>query len=119
MLRIDQPTTNLSDKQLVAAIRDLCPGYDKTLHSKVKKPEKYGIRHIKEVERLLMALSLGDAAKPRRSDNRRLQGKITYRISNDRLRLLQQALKADGFDTMQGGMEYLVKSYLDSKDFIG
>lgn len=101
------------DKQLVSAVRELYPKYDKSLHSKVKRGDLYGIDLKPEAVSALME-KYGDpervrsanpmppnAPKSRREDRRRLPCRVSCRLSKDDYSELQQAVIEDGDMTMQ------------------
>ena len=102
----------MQDKERVAAINAAFPGYDKYLHSKVLRPEKYGIRLTQDAQRILDKAN-GRAAVKRpsaRSANREIR--ITARISREKLAQLQRAAKAFGASTIQETLERAVDEML-------
>jgi len=100
---------------IVAVMKEQYPKYDKHLHSKVERPEEYGVRLVNDAERLLEEAFAETAPKPRRPDRRRLPNKVQCRLSKAEFDRLQHALKADGFDTIQAGMTHVIRFYLGGK----
>lgn len=105
----------LMDAQIVEVVRERYPGYDKYLHSKVKSPDRYGVRLVAEAERLLDEAFLPTAPNGRKRDNRRLPVRIQCRLSKQDLGRLQQALMRSGFKTVQDGLAYIINQYLDKE----
>ena len=102
----------LSSRDMVSVLHETFPGYDKYLHSKVERPDKYGIRLVNEAERLLQDAFVSTHQEVKKRDTRRLPCRVQCRMSKTKLERLQQALKADGFDTVQAGIAYVIDKYL-------
>lgn len=64
---------NVAACDIVAVMREQYPGYDKTLQSKVERPDRYGIRLVNDAERLIDEAFAKTAQEARRRDNRRLK----------------------------------------------
>ena len=103
----------ISAKEMVEVAREEYPGYDKYLHSKVERPEEYGIRPVLGLESAWEAAFTGTAQKARRRDNRRLKARIQCRMTQTEFERLQHRFRAQGFDTMQAGVKYLITTYLE------
>ena len=102
--------------QLVDIMRERFPKYDKHLHSKVERPQEYGIRLVSQAERLLQeAFAKTDptAGKP---DRRRLPSKVQCRMTKRKYERLQRALKRNGYDTIQAGLAYIIDRFLDQTE---
>ena len=97
----------MTDKERVKAIKAVFKGYDKSLNSKVKKPEKYGIALIPEAQKLI---DTPDAPKSpeRRSASR--ASKITIRISKTRRAALQRLCRANGTTVQDFLLDYIIES---------
>ena len=86
------------DKQEILAVKKAgFAGYDKSLHSKCKKPDRYGIRRVPAAESALAA----QAPKTPRKDVRKLKCRVSTRMANAEYALLQQAFLASCAKTMQ------------------
>lgn len=103
----------ISAKEMVEVAREEYPGYDKYLHSKVERPEEYGIRPVLGLESAWEAAFTGTAQKARRRDNRRLKARIQCRMTQTEFDRLQHAFRRDGYTTMQEGMSNLIKQYIN------
>lgn len=110
---------NLTSSQIVKVIREQFPKYDKYLHSKVERPEEYGIRLVNEAETRIEDAFLKTALNSHKRDNRRLPQRIQCRLSKANYERLQQALKRDGFDTVQAGLSYIINLYLEKEKYYG
>lgn len=106
----------LMAKQVVDVVSEQYPGYDKYLNSKVENPEKYGIRLVNDAELLLEQSFLKTVPTARKPDKRRLPQRIQCRLSKTRYEQLQQALKRDGYDTVQAGITAMINRYLDKRE---
>lgn len=100
-------------KEVVTVISEQYPGYDKYLNSKVENPERYGIRLVNDAEAILEQAFLKTAPAARKPDKRRLPQRIQCRLSKGQFERLQQALKRDGYDTVQAGITAIITQYLD------
>jgi len=105
----------LQDKDVVSVVKDQFSGYDKTIHSKVKKPDKYGITLIDTAEKLIRAQfedGMLQATEAKKKDRHRLPCSMRCRMSKRLKRRLQQRYKADGFKTDQQFLDSLINRYL-------
>ena len=103
----------LQGKQIVEVMREKYPKYDKTIHSKVERPEEYGIRLLCEAENLIEEAFAGTAVQAKKRDGRRLPCRVQCRMSKARFERLQQALRAEGFETVQAGVAHISARYLE------
>ncbi len=117
MLDVKQFRTEraLPAKQIVAVVREQYPKYDKTLHSKVERPELYGVRLVRGAERLLEDAFAGTAPAAPKRENRRLPARLQCRVSRTDYRRLQLAFWSDGFGTMQSGLAHIIHAYLERR----
>ena len=113
--------TPVMDKELVAAVQEAHGKYDKTLHSKCKRGEDYGIQlrpsAIDAICRKLGAKVPTDmpaqvVTKLRKPDNRTLPCRITCRLSEDEYGMLQLLIRRDGHATMQDWLLQYVRQYI-------
>lgn len=99
--------SGLQSKDFALIVKQEFPGYDRQLQGKVERPAKYGIRLTLRAEKVLREkLGLEPARKP---EARR---QVTCRMEPTQYDRLQQALKADGFETVQDGVSFLISQYL-------
>jgi len=105
----------LQDKDIVSIVKSDYPKYDKYLHSKVKRPDDYGIKLLDSAEEMLRETIGANPPAPHRSDKRRKPCRIQCRLSKADFKRLQQAIKADGYDTIQAGVSQIIKNYLKER----
>ncbi|MBR2587453.1 hypothetical protein IKE71_03750 [Candidatus Saccharibacteria bacterium] len=101
----------MNDKEQVKTIKAVYAGYDKSLNSKVKKPEKYGIQLIPEAAALISTAEPSADAKKRaytRPASRAV--KITVRMSKTRRTALQRLCRANGTTVQDFLLDYIVES---------
>lgn len=99
--------SGLQSKEFAMLLKQEFPGYDRQLQGKVERPAKYGIRLTLRAERVLREkLGQENARKP---EARR---QVTCRMEPTQYDRLQQALKEDGFETVQDGVSFLISQYL-------
>lgn len=111
------------EKNLVAVIKAIYPKYDKTIHSKCKHGDVYGVMLRPDAMRsVCIKLSITPEAtpqseppRPRKADRRTLPCRISCRLSQSEYSELQQNIKADGFDTMQDWLTKCVRQYIKKK----
>ena len=106
----------ITGAQVVQVMREQYAGYDKYLHSKVCQPDKYGVRLVNDAERLLEDAFAKTAPDGRRRDCRRLPTRVQCRLSKTDYERLQQALRRDGFDTVQAGLAHIINMYINKED---
>ena len=97
----------MTDKEQVKAIRTVFTGYDKTLNSKVKKPEKYGIQLIPE------AAALITDAEPQKCPEKRSihrAAKVIVRMSKTRRTELQRLCRANCITVQDFLLDYITES---------
>lgn len=97
----------MNDKEQVKAIKAVYAGYDKSLNSKVKKPEKYAIMLIPEAQKLIAA---PDAQKPAEKRSASRAVKVIVRMSKTRRTALQRLCRANGTTVQDFLLDYIVAS---------
>lgn len=105
----------LQDKAVVSLIKSEHPKYDKYIHSKVKRPDDYGIKLLDSAEKLIQDTFGTSPPAPRRADKRRKPCRVQVRLSKHDYKVLQQCIKRDGYDTMQAGVSKIIKDYLKER----
>lgn len=120
-------TRGLTAPQMVAVVQRLYPKYDKPLQSKCEHGDEYGIDlrrdaldalkaeftpGTEQIETETAGQNERTQDKLRRTENRRLPCRIYGRLSKTAYTELQQAIRADGYVTIQAWMENAVERYL-------
>ena len=105
----------LQDKEVVNLVKSEHPKYDKYIHSKVKRPDDYGIKLLDSAEKLIQDTFGTNSPAPRRTDKRRKPCRIQVRLSKHDYKVLQQCIKRDGYDTMQAGVSKIIRDYLKER----
>ena len=105
----------IMDKDIISTIQSEFKKYDKHLHSKVKRPEEYGIRLVEDAELLIESAYATEPKTPRRADTHKLKCRVSCRLTKRKLKRLQQAFKGDGYDTIQDGLDFIIDKYLACK----
>lgn len=96
----------------IKAVRDAgFSGYDKSLHSKCRQPEKYGIQRVSEAEQALQAAITQIAIKMPRIENRSKPNRVQARFDKCSYALLQQAFAASTHKTLQDFIENACMKY--------
>lgn len=103
----------LKPKDIINVARDIYPKYDKVIHCHVKNPEQYGVRWVDDLERAVIEAFASTTPQCRRKDNRRLKARIQCGMTEREYEQLQRRFKAQGFDTMQDGIKYIIGRYLE------
>ena len=103
---------DLKIKEVLPVIKEVAPGYDGPLHSKVERPDEYGIELCHRVKTHVCTHFGFDASRARRRDLRALPCRIQGRLEKFEYDRLQIAIREDGFDTMQDFLRNVVQRYL-------
>ena len=72
---------DIRSKDIVAALQEKYPKYDKHIHSKVLRPADYGIGLIKEAQQIVKSIPQETAQKPRRTENRKNPCRCQFRVN--------------------------------------
>lgn len=104
---------NITAGQVVEVLRAKYPKMDKHLYSKLEHPEDYGCRLMNEAEQLLEEAFQKTTLEAHRPDRRKRLRAMLFRPSNTKYERLQHKFHADGFETIQAGLEYLTDKYLN------
>ena len=123
-VRAFQEGIGIRPKELIGVLRERYPKYDKSLHSKVCSPEKYGVRLLEQAEQLLLEeFGTGPECSPQtgqenavKRDKRRLPCRIYARLTESEYAALQQAIKASGCLTVQEYLRKLIKKDLKRRE---
>lgn len=92
--------------EMVAVVQRLYPGYEKTLHSKCRNGEKYGIMLRPDAMDAILTRFAPELRNSRKGDRRTKARRIQARLSDAVYGALQQALRAKGV-TVQRWIEDL------------
>lgn len=109
-------STQTPSADMVQTLRQLYPGFDASLLSKVERPHQYGVE-LCEPGMLALYAAYAPLATPKRRkpSRRRLPCRIYGRLSEGAYSDLQEAIKADGYRTMQDWLLVMVRKYLAAK----
>lgn len=105
---------NIPAKDIVEVVKRIYPKFDKTQLSKCESDE-YGSELPEDAMQAIysaFAPELLTPQKRRRSGRNRLTRRISARLPDDAYALLQQRIRADGYDTIQGWLSDIVSDYL-------
>lgn len=115
-LQAYQTEQGIKSKDIVQAVQAKYPKYDKHIHSKVLRPEEYGIGLITAAQKIVKGLAQETAQKPRRAENRKNPCRCQFRVNKTLFRRLQQAQKRSGYSTMQDFLLNVVKTWLEERE---
>lgn len=102
----------ISAKDIVPVMRKQYRKYDKPLHSKLKRPDAYGICLLPKAAKFLKEAF----PTARKRENRRLSHRVQFRLSEWHYEALQRVLKEKyGFSTTQDGLSYIVVQFLNQE----
>ena len=87
--------------QMIATVQRLYSGYEKTLHSKCKNGEKYGVMLRPDAMNAIIAQFAPELRNAARRDVRTKPRRIQARLSDAVYEALQQALRAKGVTVQQ------------------
>lgn len=112
-LREMREKNGIPTKDIIAVVQSLYPKYDKQLQSKCENGDKYGIRLREDAEQeLILRYGIVEPLKAPKRDSHKLKYKVQCRLSESEYKALQQQIKADGFDTMQAFLAFMLRRYL-------
>lgn len=103
----------ITARDMIDVARESYPKYDKYLHSKVERPDEYGVRPVLALESAWECAFASTAKKCHKRDNRRFKARIQCRMTQTEFDRLQHRFRSQGFDTMQAGIKYLITTYLE------
>lgn len=123
-VRAFQEGIGIRPKELIGVLREKYPKYDKSLHSKVCSPEKYGVRLVEAAEKALTERCgkpsgmkvQNEPENAVKRDKRRLPCRIYARLTESEYAALQQAIKASGCLTAQEYLRKLIKKDLKRRE---
>lgn len=108
----------LQGQEVVKVVKDEFPNYDHSLHSKVKRPELYGVELTKRATDTICKHFQFSPVKPRRMDNRTNPYRIQGRLGKSLYDRLQTTIRENGWATMQDFLYFICGYYLEHKDEI-
>ena len=112
---------NIPAKDMVDVVRRIYPKFDKSLLSKCES-DAYGAELPEDALQALYAAFAPEAVQTKKrshSGKNLLTCRITARLPNDVYELLQQRIRANGYDTMQSFLSDMVKEYLKTEEHNG
>ena len=106
-------STQTPAADMVATVRQLYPGFDASLLSKVERPHQYGVE-LCEPGMLALYAAYAPLAAPRRrvKERRRLPCRISCRLPEGLYSDLQEVVKAQGYKTMQDWLLVIVQQQI-------
>lgn len=105
----------LSPREIVEVVQEDAPRFDRYLLSKCEHPDKYGIRLLNEIEQNLAEAFPPTVPGARKPDRRKNPCRLYCRVGKPVYERLQRALRADGFETVQAGLNYIIGKYLEGR----
>ncbi len=115
ILRSLRTTNNIPADKIVKSVQKLHPKYNKTLQSKCERTEEYGVCLEPNAMNMLIdtfAKLPSTTVKKVRKDYHRLTARAECRVEKDVKVAFIKKLQADGFDSMQGCLYFLIKAYI-------
>lgn len=106
---------NLMIKEVLPVIKEIAPGYDGPLHSKVERPDEYGVELCRRIKTHVCTHFGFSPSQARRRDFRTLPYRIQGRLEKCEFDRLQIAIREDGFATMQDFLRDMVQRYLSDR----
>lgn len=106
-------STQTPAADMVATVRQLYPGFDASLLSKVERPHQYGVE-LCEPGMLALYAAYAPLAVPKRrvKERRRLPCRISCRLPEGLYSDLQEVVKAQGYKTMQDWLLVIVQQQI-------
>ncbi len=102
--------------EMVAAVQELYPGYDKTLQSKCERSHHYGIRLCDDaMNALYQAYAPEKAKEKKKSDKRTNPHRLVCRVSTQDYNRVKTLMHQEGFSTVQDWLYSLIKKHLNMK----
>lgn len=101
---------NISMRSMVALMQTRFPRFDKSLLSKCKKPDDYGVVLHPDGFRILGEFP------DRKAENRTLKKRIYARLTEDEYNELLHWMTIEGFDSVQDLIRSMVQEYIDRKE---
>ena len=118
-LKFLRTATQRPAKELVEAVQQIYPKYDKALQSKCENSEAYGISLNHDAMAKLyetFAPDILEARRKSRHGKHRLKCRIAARLETPVYEELQQLVKADGYNTIQDWLTEVVTAYIADKE---
>lgn len=100
---------------MVAVVRQIYPGYDKALQSKCEHGDRCGVNlRTDAMDALYAAFDPNRTTAPgrRKKDAHRLPCAVKARLDQTSYAALQQAIRANGYTTMQDWLANQVRAYI-------
>lgn len=98
--------------EVTAVIKAHRPKFDAALYSKIERPGEYGVQLVPSVAKIVQDAFGYAPRRARRSDNRTLPCRVSFRISPAEFSGLQRAISADGFDSFQAWGRAMALQYI-------
>lgn len=105
--------TGLMAKDIVPIIAEDFPKFSKQAYSMCENSEQYGVvLHPDGFAKLMATFPDAAAKKKKKSGKNRLKKRISARLCDSEYDALIAKVRADGFDTMQAFLVFMVRNYL-------
>ena len=110
-MRKELDKAGITPTEATARIKEVCPGFDRPMLSKLDKPEHYGVRLTAKAQKALFGSGAGNALKSRRSDGHKLTDRVSCRLEKTQYARLQKLIEASGHRTMQEALSAMIEEY--------
>lgn len=101
--------TGLPSSTLIRTVREIYPGYDKSLQSKCERTEEYGVELCEAgMEALILTHAPHLHKTPPKPENRRRPCRVSCRLAPAEFEQLQLLISAKGFGTVQEYLHQLI-----------
>lgn len=101
-------------------LKKVFPGMDASLICKAEQPERYGVQLTQAAEWLVQDAFHIPASEQvfdrRPTDRHRLKESVFCRLASGQKDALTSAFKADGWESVNEGLNHLINQYLKSKE---
>ncbi len=109
---------SIPGKDMVDLVRTIFPKYDKMLQSKCERSNEYGVRIRPEAMDALVkqfAPERLEEIKRKRRGGHRLTCRVTCRLEDPEYAELLEAIREEGFDTMQAWLAFNIRKHLKAR----
>lgn len=107
-------------RDVAVELQKVYPGMDASLICKAEQPERYGVELTRDAEWMVQDAfkipASEDVFERRPTDRHRLKESCFCRLASGRKQILQAAFQADGWETINEGLNHLINAYLNSKE---
>lgn len=101
---------------MVAVVKTLYPGYDKTLQSKCERSHHYGVKLCDDAMEKLYQAYAPEKAKSKNPENRTNPHRLVCRVNTQDYNRIKTLMHQEGFSTIQDWLYSLIKKHLKEKE---